>query len=66
MRKIFIAVLGVLFFAPAVFADNWGLGFKAGVGQKISKNLILLLLHPKILWKKKKYLAVWKLCMNGM
>lgn len=39
MKKILIAVLSVLFFAPAVFADNWGLGFKAGVGQNDPKDI---------------------------
>lgn len=39
MKKILIAVLSVLFFAPAVFADNWGLGLKAGVGQNDPKDI---------------------------
>ena len=39
MKKIFVVVLGVLFFAPAVFADNWGLGVKLGLGEDDPKTL---------------------------
>lgn len=33
MKKWLLALMGVLFFAPAVFADNWGLGLKLGAGE---------------------------------
>ena len=39
MKKIFVAVLGVLFFTPCVFANNWGLGLKVGTGENDPKNL---------------------------
>ena len=39
MKKILVVVLGVLFFAPAVFADNWGLGLKVGAGQNDPKDV---------------------------
>ncbi|MBQ7908262.1 MAG: porin family protein [Elusimicrobiaceae bacterium] len=39
MKKLFIMVLSVLFFAPAVFADNWGAGIKLGVGQNDPESL---------------------------
>ncbi|MBQ7908264.1 MAG: outer membrane beta-barrel protein [Elusimicrobiaceae bacterium] len=39
MKKIFVAVLGVLFFTPCVFANNWGLGLKVGTGENDPKDL---------------------------
>ncbi len=39
MKKWLVALLGVLFFAPAVFADNWGLGLKLGVGENDPETL---------------------------
>lgn len=39
MRKLFVAILGVLFFSPAVFANNWGLGLKVGVGENDPKSI---------------------------
>ena len=42
MKKIVIAVFGVLFLAPAAFADNWGLGLKLGYAEndpKVMKDL---------------------------
>ena len=42
MKKLMVVVLGVLLFAPAAFADNWGLGLKLGGAQndpKIMKDL---------------------------
>ena len=39
MKKLFIMVLSVLFFAPVVFADNWGAGIKLGVGQNDPESL---------------------------
>ena len=39
MKKVIVAMLGVLMFAPAIFADNWGLGLKLGVGENDPKDL---------------------------
>ena len=39
MKKLVIAVVGLLCFAPAVFADNWGLGLRLGAGQNDPKGL---------------------------
>lgn len=39
MKKLFIAVLAVLFYTPCVFANNWGLGLKAGFGENDPKDL---------------------------
>ena len=39
MKKVMIAVLGLLMFAPAVFADNWGLGLKLGAGENDPKAI---------------------------
>ena len=39
MKKLMVAVLGVLFFAPAVFADNWGLGLKLGYADNDPKDM---------------------------
>lgn len=39
MKKIIVAVLGVLLFSPAVFADNWGLGLKLGGGENDPKDM---------------------------
>lgn len=39
MKKVIIAVLSVLMFAPIAFADNWGLGVKLGGGQNDPKVL---------------------------
>ena len=33
MKKVMLLMLGVLLFAPAAFADNWGLGLKLGAGE---------------------------------
>ena len=39
MKKWLVALTGVLFFAPAVFADNWGVGLKLGVGENDPKTM---------------------------
>ena len=39
MKKLFIAVLAVLFYTPCVFASNWGLGLKAGFGENEASDL---------------------------
>ena len=39
MKKVMIAVLGVLMFSPVAFADNWGLGLKLGAGENDPKTL---------------------------
>ena len=39
MKKVIIAVLGVLLFAPAAFADNWGLGLKLGYAENDPKTM---------------------------
>lgn len=39
MKKGIIAVLGVLLFVPAAFADNWGLGLKLGAGENDPKDI---------------------------
>ena len=39
MKKNLTLVVAVLFLAPAVFANNWGLGLKVGVGQNDPKDI---------------------------
>ena len=39
MKKLAVAVLAVLFVAPAAFADNWGIGLKLGAGENDPKDL---------------------------
>lgn len=39
MKKLAIAVLAVLFVAPAVMAKDWGIGVKLGAGQNDPKTL---------------------------
>ena len=39
MKKLVIAVLAVLFIAPAAMANNWGLGVKLGAGENDPKTL---------------------------
>ncbi len=39
MKKLVIAVLAVLFVAPAVMAKDWGIGVKLGAGQNDPKSL---------------------------
>ena len=39
MKKLVIAVLAVLFIAPAAMANNWGLGVKLGAGENDPKEL---------------------------
>lgn len=39
MKKLVIAVVGLLCFAPAVFADNWGFGLRLGAGENDPKTL---------------------------
>jgi len=39
MKKGILVVLGVLFFAPAVFADGWGVGVKLGAGANDPKTI---------------------------
>jgi len=39
MKKLVIAVVGLLCFAPAAFADNWGLGLRLGAGENDPKSL---------------------------
>ena len=39
MKKLVIAVLAVLFVAPAVMAKDWGIGVKLGAGQNDPKTM---------------------------
>ena len=39
MKKLMIAVFGVLFFAPLAFADGWGVGVKVGVAESDPKDI---------------------------
>ena len=39
MKKLVIAVLAVLFIAPAAMAKDWGVGVKLGAGQNDPKSL---------------------------
>lgn len=39
MKKLVIAVVGLLCFAPAAFADNWGVGLRLGAGQNDPKGM---------------------------
>jgi len=39
MKKLLFVVLGVMLFAPAAFADNWGLGLKLGAGENDPKTI---------------------------
>ena len=39
MKKLVIAVLAVLFIAPAAMANDWGLGVKLGAGENDPKTL---------------------------
>lgn len=39
MKKLMVAVLGMLFFAPAAFADGWGLGVKLGAAENDPKDM---------------------------
>ena len=39
MKKIILAVVGLLCFAPAVFADNWGAGLRLGVAENDPKDM---------------------------
>ncbi len=39
MKKLMVAVLGVLFLAPAAFADGWGLGVKLGAAENDPKTI---------------------------
>jgi hypothetical protein len=39
MKKLVIAVVGLLCFAPAVFADNWGFGLRLGAGENDPKGM---------------------------
>ena len=39
MKKLVIAVLAVLFIAPAAMAKDWGIGVKLGAGQNDPKTL---------------------------
>ena len=39
MKKLVIAVLAVLFVAPAVMAKDWGIGVKLGAGQNDPKGI---------------------------
>lgn len=39
MKKLAVAVLAVLFIAPAAFADNWGVGVKLGAGENDPKDM---------------------------
>lgn len=39
MKKLVIAVLAVLFVAPAVMAKDWGIGVKLGAGQNDPKGM---------------------------
>ena len=39
MKKLLIAVLAVLFVAPAALAEGWGIGVKLGAGENDPKDL---------------------------
>ena len=39
MKKLLIAVLAVLFIAPAAMAKDWGIGVKLGAGENDPKTL---------------------------
>lgn len=39
MKKLAVLVVGLLCFAPAAFADNWGLGLRLGVAENNPKTL---------------------------
>lgn len=39
MKKLVIAVVGLLCLAPAAFADNWGLGLRLGAGENDPKDM---------------------------
>ena len=39
MKKIVVLMFAVLCFAPAAFADNWGYGYKLGVGENRPSDL---------------------------
>lgn len=39
MKKLVIAVVGLLCFAPAALADNWGVGFRVGAAENDPKTL---------------------------
>lgn len=39
MKKLVIAVVGLLCFAPAAFADNWGFGLRLGGGENDPKGM---------------------------
>jgi len=39
MKKLVIAVLAVLFVAPAAFAEGWGVGVKLGAGENDPKDM---------------------------
>ena len=39
MKKLVIAVVGLLCFAPAALADNWGVGFRVGAAENDPKAL---------------------------
>lgn len=39
MKKIVVLMLAVLGFAPAAFAQNWGYGYKIGVGENSPSDL---------------------------
>lgn len=39
MKKLAVALLAVLFIAPAAFADNWGVGLKLGAGENDPKSM---------------------------
>ena len=39
MKKLVIAVVGLLCFAPAAFADNWGVGLRLGAAENDPKDM---------------------------
>ena len=39
MKKIVVLFVGLLCFAPAAFADNWGLGLRLGIGENDPKTM---------------------------
>lgn len=39
MKKLVIAVVGLLCFAPAALADNWGVGFRVGAAENDPKDM---------------------------
>lgn len=39
MKKLFVAVLAVVFFAPVAFGGGWGLGAKLGYGENDPKTM---------------------------